>query len=269
MNDSCPGYRNPSEPCSVQEQYRTLEREIVMAGRSLTTSSVVATVVAGVLVIGFGMRPAANTPVALPAPLGPSDDVALGGEAAVVFSGGCFWGVQAVFEHVNGVLSATAGYAGGPQEAARYGEVSRGDTGHAESVRVVYDPSLVSFGQLLQVFFSVVHDPTQLNRQGPDVGPQYRSAIWYTTDAQETEARRYIARLTESKSFPRPIVTEVNALRGFYEAEAYHQDYLVHHPYQPYIIFNDIPKVKNLEQHFPELWREEPLEWHAEMTSGN
>jgi peptide-methionine (S)-S-oxide reductase len=214
----------------------------------------------GVFLIGFALRSSASPSVSVPVPQGRSSQLALPGEATVVFSGGCFWGVQAVFEHVKGVLDATAGYAGGPAEAATYGLVSSGRTGHAESVRVVYDPSLVTFGQLLQVFFSVVHDPTQRNRQGPDIGPQYRSAIWYTNDVQASEARAYISQLTEERVFDRPILTEVNPLQGFYPAEAYHQDYLIHHPFEPYILINDIPKVRSLERDFPLLWREEVAE---------
>lgn len=191
------------------------------------------------------------------------------GAQTVVFSGGCFWGVQAVFEHVKGVVRATAGYAGGSASTATYPQVSTGTTGHAESVRVVYDPGQVSFGQLLQVFFSVVHDPTELNRQGPDDGPQYRSAIWYLTPQQRRMARAYVAQLTAAKAFPRPIVTEINAFRGFYPAETYHQDYLIHHPDQPYIVINDIPKLHALRRQFPGLWREQPAPWRAETSAEN
>ncbi len=200
----------------------------------------------------------------------PSADVALAagaGEQSVVFSGGCFWGVQAVFEHVKGVIAATAGYAGGGAGTATYPQVSTGDTGHAESVHVVYDPGQVSFGDLLRVFFSVAHDPTQLDRQGPDHGPQYRSAIWYTTPQQARAARAYIAQLTAAKTFSRPIVTEVNALGGFYPAETYHQDYLIHHPSQPYIVINDLPKLRALERQLPALWREQPVRWTPERAA--
>ena len=177
------------------------------------------------------------------------------GEQTIVFSGGCFWGVEAVFRHVKGVVSATSGYAGGTADRANYEEVSTGTSGHAESVRVVYDSSKVSLGQLLKVFFSVAHDPTELNRQGPDVGPQYRSAIWYTSDAQRQVAQAYIAQLTRAKVFPSPIVTQVAPLTKFYEAEAYHQDYLNRHPNQPYIVINDKPKVEALRTQFAELYR--------------
>jgi peptide-methionine (S)-S-oxide reductase len=176
--------------------------------------------------------------------------------ATAVFAGGCFWGTQAVFEHVKGVVRVTAGYAGGPATRASYDEVSTGSTGHAESVQVEYDPSLVSYGDLLRVFFSVAHDPTQRNRQGPDVGPQYRSAIFYTTDEQQRVARAYIAQLERAKVFSKPIVTEVTPLAGFYPAEAYHQDYLVHHPDAPYIVINDLPKLEHLKKELPALYRE-------------
>ena len=185
----------------------------------------------------------------------------------MVFSGGCFWGVQAVFEHVKGVLNATAGYAGGGASTATYEQVSTGRTGHAESVRVVYEPSQVSFGQLLQVFFFVVHDPTELNRQGPDHGPQYRSAIWYTTPEQARAARAYIDQLTAAKAFARPIVTQVNAFEGFSPSETYHQDYLIHHPHQLYIVINDLPKVAYLDRDFPSLWREQPVTCRTETAA--
>src|SRR3954468_19539567 len=176
------------------------------------------------------------------------------GQESVVFAGGCFWGVQAVFEHVKGVKSATAGYAGGAAKSAQYERVSDGDTGHAESVQVVYDPSQITFGQLLKVFFSVVHDPTELNRQGPDEGTQYRSAIFYTNDEQKRIADAYIAQLNQQKVFTRPIVTQVAPLQAFYPAEPYHQNYAALHPNQPYIVFNDAPKVEHLREMFPELY---------------
>jgi peptide-methionine (S)-S-oxide reductase len=176
------------------------------------------------------------------------------GEQTAVFAGGCFWGVEAVFKHVKGVSSAASGYAGGPPEAAKYDIVSTGRTGHAESVRVVYDPAKVSYGQLLKVFFSVAHNPTELNRQGPDVGTQYRSAIFYTNDEQKRVAEGYIDQLTAAKSFPKPIVTQVTPLKKFYEAEAYHQNYLALHPDNPYIIYNDLPKLDELRKTLPTLY---------------
>ena len=173
-----------------------------------------------------------------------------------VFSGGCFWGVQAVFEHVKGVIRAESGYTGGKAGDADYETVSTGRTGHAESVRVVYDPAAVSYQQLLDVFFQVAHDPTQLNRQGPDHGTQYRSAIWYTTPVQRAVAVEYIARLNRSGTLDGPVVTTVKPLDGFYAAEDYHQDYYVKHPDSPYIVYNDVPKVEALKREFPGLWRE-------------
>jgi peptide-methionine (S)-S-oxide reductase len=172
----------------------------------------------------------------------------------VVLAGGCFWGIQAVFEHVKGVSSATAGYSGGAANTAQYETVSTGQTGHAESVKVVYDPSQVSFGQILKVFFSVAHDPTELNRQGPDEGTQYRSVIFFSNPDQQRVAKAYIDQLNHGKLFPEPIVTQTVALQAFYPAEAYHQDYAVHHPNDPYIAINDLPKVDHLKQTLPELY---------------
>src|SRR3954466_10727606 len=171
-------------------------------------------------------------------PVVPEQLAATAGEDTAVFAGGCFWGVEAVFDHVKGVKSATSGYAGGTVASPSYEQVSTGDTGHAESVQVIYDPSQVSYGKLLQIFFSVVHDPTQLNYQGPDHGTQYRSAIFYRNEEQHRVAQAYIDQLTKAKAYPRPIVTQVAALKAFYPAEDYHQDYLVHHPNQPYIVIN-------------------------------
>ena len=173
----------------------------------------------------------------------------------MVVAGGCFWGVQAVFEQVKGVISATSGYAGGSRPAD-YEMVSTGQTGHAESVKVVYDPSRISYGQLLKIFFSVVHDPTQLNQQGPDTGTQYRSAIFYTNATQQKVAKAYIEQLGAAKVFRRKIVTEVTPLSTFYDAEGYHQDYFFHHPLAPYIVINDKPKVEAFKQQFPDLFVE-------------
>lgn len=173
-----------------------------------------------------------------------------------VFAGGCFWGVEAVFEHTKGVMSATSGYSGGKRETADYERVSEGDTGHAEAVEIIYDPAQVSYEQLLKVFFSVAHDPTELNRQGPDTGTQYRSAIFYTSEEQKRIAENYIAEMRDAKVFPAPIVTEINRLDAFYKAEDYHQDYLAHHPTERYIVINDLPKVANLQKQFPELYVE-------------
>jgi peptide-methionine (S)-S-oxide reductase len=173
--------------------------------------------------------------------------------ASVVLAGGCFWGVEAVFERLKGVTDAVSGFAGGKKSTAHYEMVSTGSTGHAESVQVTYDPSQVSFGKLLEVFFSVAHDPTELNRQGPDYGTQYRSAIFYSNDEQKRVAEAYIKQLNEAKIYSRPIVTQLTPLDGFYRAEEYHQHYFDHNPNQPYIVFNDAPKVKHLQQQFPDL----------------
>lgn len=172
-----------------------------------------------------------------------------------VFAGGCFWGVDAVFKHVKGVAEVQSGYAGGSAATARYDEVSTGNTGHAESVRVRFDPQQVSYQQLLQVFFRVAHDPTQLNRQGPDIGSQYRSAIFFTNSEQQAAAQAYIEQLTRAHSFSKPVVTQVVPLQQFHVAEAYHQNYLALHPYEPYIVFNDLPKLSQLKKQFPELYR--------------
>jgi peptide-methionine (S)-S-oxide reductase len=193
-------------------------------------------------------EPAAMAPE--PAPVG-----AVAGVDTAVFAGGCFWGVEAVFEHLAGVSSAVSGYAGGRLASPSYEEVSTGRTGHAESVMVVYDPARISYDQLLQVFFTVAHDPTQLDRQGPDVGTQYRSAVFYRNEEQRRAAERYIAKLGEGKVYPSRIVTEVTALNAFHPAEDYHQDYLVHHPHQPYIVINDAPKLEELRRRFPDLYR--------------
>ncbi|MCU1284037.1 MAG: peptide methionine sulfoxide reductase [Acidobacteriales bacterium] len=187
----------------------------------------------------------------------PAADIPLAkqrGRETVVFAGGCFWGVQAVFEQVKGVKSATAGFAGGASKTARYERVSDGNTGHAESVQVTYDPSQITFGQLLKIFFSVVHDPTELNRQGPDTGTQYRSAIFYHNDEQKRIAATYIEQLNAAKVFRDKIVTELSANDKFYPADEHHQHYLVKHPDDPYIINNDIPKVRALHQEFPQLF---------------
>jgi peptide-methionine (S)-S-oxide reductase len=175
-------------------------------------------------------------------------------EQTAVVAGGCFWGIQAVFQHVKGVTNATSGYSGGAANTAEYELVSTGDTGHAESVKITYDPSQITYGQLLRVFFSVATDPTQLNRQGPDSGTQYRSVIFYSSDEQKRIAEAYIVQLEKARVFAHPIVTQVVPLKAFYPAEAYHQDYAANHPNNPYIVYNDAPKVAHLHQQFPELY---------------
>jgi len=177
----------------------------------------------------------------------------------VVLAGGCFWGVQGVFQHVKGVVSATSGYAGGAKDAAHYEMVSTGTTGHAESVRVVFDPKEVSYGKLLQIYFSVAHDPTELNYQGPDSGTQYRSAIFPTNAEQARIAKAYIDQLDHARSFGEPIVTRIEPARSFYPAEGYHQDFLTTHPRYPYIVINDLPKIENLKRLFPREYRAEPV----------
>jgi peptide-methionine (S)-S-oxide reductase len=200
----------------------------------------------------------AETAVTLPVPA--YDPAPAGaGERKLVLAGGCFWGVQGVFQRVKGVTRAVSGYAGGARETAHYSRVGRGDTGHAESVEVSYDPRQVSAGELLRVFFSVAHDPTQLNAQGPDEGTQYRSAIFVADPEQEKIVREYIAQLSSAKAFAAPIVTAIEPLKAFYPAEDYHQDYLVLHPRQPYIVNNDLPKIENLKRMFPSLYRDAPV----------
>src|SRR5438309_3124336 len=176
------------------------------------------------------------------------------GEQTAVLAGGCFWGIQAVFQHVKGVISATSGYSGGAAGTAEYELVSNGETGHAESVKIIYDPSQVTYGQLLRVFFSVAHDPTQLNRQGPDEGSQYRSIVFYSNVEQKRIAEAYMAQLEKARVFPNRIVTQVVPLNAFYPAEAYHQNYAANHPNNLYIVYNDAPKVAHLQQQLPELY---------------
>ncbi len=180
-------------------------------------------------------------------------------EETAVFAGGCFWGVQGVFQHVRGVEKAVSGYSGGARDTAVYETVSGGETGHAESVQVTFDPAKVTYGQLLQVYFSVIQDPTELNRQGPDSGTQYRSAVFPLSDAQRRVAQSYIAQLDRSHAFPAPIVTKAEVYKGFYPAEWYHQNYLTLHPDSAYIVFNDMPKITNLKRLFPNLYRDKPV----------
>jgi peptide-methionine (S)-S-oxide reductase len=211
------------------------------------------------LMVGYAMCLLACTANAAPKmPIPPAAvDVALAASPAkqtAVFAGGCFWGTQAVFERVKGVIHTTVGYAGGSASTASYDQVTTETTGHAESVEVEYDPSKITYGQLLRIFFSVAHDPTQLNRQGPDVGSSYRSAIFYANNEQKRIADAYIAQLDAVKIFPKPIVTQVTPLKGFYPAENYHQDYALHHPENPYIEVCDRPKIEALKKQFPELF---------------
>jgi peptide-methionine (S)-S-oxide reductase len=209
------------------------------------------------ILVGVGVtasRAGSASSAAIPVPAVDDSMAAKPGQQTAVLAGGCFWGIQAVFEHVKGVIRATSGYSGGLAKTAQYELVSTGDTGHAESVEVVYDPAQVTYGQLLRVFFSIAHDPTQLNRQGPDEGTQYRSVIFYSSDGQKRIAEAYISQLENAKVFRGKIVTQLVALKAFYPAEAYHQDYAAHHPENPYIFFNDAPKVAHLRQQFPDLY---------------
>ena len=196
---------------------------------------------------------------AIPAPKIDTPAAEAKGLQTAVLAGGCFWGLQGMFEHVQGVTKVVAGYSGGTQETAHYEMVGTERTGHAESVEITFDPKRISYGQLLRLFFSVAHDPTQLNRQGPDSGPSYRSEIFFTSPAQERIAKAYVEQLTHENIFKEPIVTKIEPLKGFYPAEDYHQDFLVHNPTYPYIVRNDLPKIDSLKRVYPELYRETPV----------
>ena len=221
-----------------------------MSRVSVRMVAMMLTVLAGTL----ACRAGSGASAAVPSPMVDEAKAAAKGKETAVVAGGCFWGIQAVFQHVKGVQSATAGYSGGTVKNPDYEMVSSGETGHAESVKIVYDPSQVTYGELLRVFFSVALDPTELNRQGPDTGTQYRSVIFYSNDEQKHIAEAYIAQLEQAKVYPRKIVTQVVPLQAFYDAEDYHQNYATIHPSDPYIVFNDAPKVANLRKEFPELY---------------
>jgi peptide-methionine (S)-S-oxide reductase len=221
--------------------------------RTVVRGVIAAAVLAPIIALSRGG--AAARPIEIPAP--PETSLAAEGAAlqTIVLAGGCFWGIEAVYEHIKGVTNAVSGYAGGTREQADYEIVSSGRTGHAEVVQVTFDPSKVSLEKLLQVFFSIAHDPTQLNRQGPDVGPQYRSAIFFANEEQERAARAYVDQLSKAKVYQRPIVTQIVKLDAFYPAEEYHQDFAERNPTYPYIVIHDRPKVDNLRSRFPELYR--------------
>jgi peptide-methionine (S)-S-oxide reductase len=221
--------------------------------RSLLSRSILS---AALLVFGFSQCAQAQTRMGIPAPQADAPLAQKSGKQIAIFAGGCFWGTQSVFERVKGVVATTAGYAGGSASTATYAQVTTETTGHAESVKVAYDPSKITYGKLLQIFFSVVHDPTQLNRQGPDVGTSYRSAIFYTTDEQQKISTLYIAQLDSAGVFRKPIVTQVTPLKGFYDAESYHQDYALHNPDNPYILVCDRPKIDALRKEFPGLFQD-------------
>ena len=203
------------------------------------------------------MSAAEEAAVSLPLPAAPEPPAQ--GPQVAVLAGGCFWGVQAVFQHVKGVQNAVSGYSGGEANTAHYDQVGSGRTGHAEAVEITFDPKQISYGQILRIFFSVVHDPTQLDRQGPDSGPQYRSAIFPTNAAQQQVAQAYLAQLEAARAFKKKLATRIEPSKKFYPAEGYHQDYLLLHPREPYIVYNDLPKVDNLRRHFGDVWREAPV----------
>jgi peptide-methionine (S)-S-oxide reductase len=222
--------------------------EVAMSKSSLRVFAMILTLLASVVACRAGSG------ALVPAPVVDEAKATSSAKETVALAGGCFWGIQAVFQHVKGVISATSGYSGGTVKNPDYETVSSGSTGHAESVQIVYDPSQITYGELLRIFFSVAHDPTELNQQGPDEGTQYRSIIFYTSDSQKHVAEAYIAQLDQAKAYRHKIVTQVVPLKDFYTAEAYHQNYATLHPDNPYIVYNDAPKVANLRKEFPELY---------------
>jgi peptide-methionine (S)-S-oxide reductase len=217
--------------------------------------AIIFALVAWTAVRALGSRAPETPKLPFPAPAADAPLATAKGQQTAVLAGGCFWGIQAVFEHLKGVSSATSGYAGGYVQSPSYESVSMGVTGHAESVSITYDPSQISYGQILMIFFSVAHDPTQWNRQGPDTGSQYRSVIFYSNDEQKRIAQAYIAQLDAAKVYSRPIVTKVEPFKSFYPAENYHQDYLKNNPGNPYIVYNDLPKLENLKKLFPAVYQ--------------
>jgi len=222
-------------------------------GRGIALTIIIG-VIAWTALRALGSRPRERPKFPFPAPASDTPLASASSHETAVLAGGCFWGVQAVFEHLKGVVSVTSGYSGGFVKSPSYESVSMGVTGHAESVSITYDPSKITYGQLLMVFFSVAHDPTQWNRQGPDTGSQYRSMIFYSTPEQKRIAESYIAQLEAAKVYSRPIVTKVEPYKAFYPAEDYHQDYLKHNPDNPYIVYNDLPKLENLKRDYPGLY---------------
>ena len=229
-----------------------------MSPRHLSRLSLGAAVLGALAIAAVAISPSRASEEAVVIPPPAVDVQAADGIQTAVIAGGCFWGVQGVYQHTAGVLNAVSGYSGGSKMTANYSMIGTGTTGHAESVEIKYDPKKISYGKILQIFFSVAHDPTQLNRQGPDSGTQYRSAIFTTDDEQKKVADAYIAELNNAKVFKKPIVTKVAPLQGFYPAEAYHQDYLTLHPSQPYIAYNDLPKIENLKKLFAANYVEKP-----------
>ena len=229
-----------------------MRRSLPQALTGLLIIPMALVLIAARLASGAGATPS----IPLPGPMFGASSGAVAADDTAYFAGGCFWGIEGVFEHVKGVKSAVSGYSGGKVVNPSYDQVTSGETGHAETVRVIYDPAQVSYAKLLHIFFSVAHDPTQLNRQGPDRGTQYRSALFLSNTTQQQVAERYVAQLTAAKFFSRPIVTQLVKLDAFYRAEDYHQDYMVRHPNQPYIVFNDAPKVAALKKQFPDVYRD-------------
>jgi peptide-methionine (S)-S-oxide reductase len=225
--------------------------------KRITDLSVVAVLLAVAGVAYWASPSSAETARTLPPPA--ADETPGSSSEVAVLAGGCFWGVQGVFQHVNGVISAVSGYAGGSPDTAHYEMTNSGTTGHAESVRITFDPRRISYGRILQIYFAVAHDPTELNRQGPDIGTQYRSAVFPQTPEQGRIAAAYIAQLNAAKLFPTPIVTTIEPGKEFFPAEAYHQNYLTLHPHQPYIAVNDLPKIQALKELFPDSYRETPV----------
>jgi peptide-methionine (S)-S-oxide reductase len=232
--------------------------EAMVPGRRGLAVLLVAALAAALFVGGPSAARAAEEAVVIPPPA-LDNPKASGALQTAVIAGGCFWGVQAVYQHVRGVRKVLSGYAGGTKATAQYDAVSRGGTGHAESVEIRFDPQEVSYGEILQIYFSVAHDPTQLNRQGPDTGKQYRSNIFYADESQKRIAQAYIAQLDKTRAFGRVIVTRVDPLEAFYPAEAYHQDFLIKNPEHPYIVINDLPKIESLKRVFPARYRDQPV----------
>jgi peptide-methionine (S)-S-oxide reductase len=241
----------PSSGYAVSGAQRRVQGESDML--RISADGIIGMLGVATAVLAFAVFTPSHAATPLPDPQIDAPLAKASGTRTAVFAGGCFWGVEAVFRHVKGVTQVVSGYSGGSADTARYDEVSSGSTGHAESVRISYDPSRISYGRLLQVFFSVAHDPTELNRQGPDTGTQYRSAVFFANDEQKRVAEAYMAQLQRARAFSRPVVTQVTPLKAFYEAEAYHQDYLARHPSEPYIVINDLPKIASLRRQFPAL----------------
>ena len=243
----------------VEEVYLVMSILHFVRSLSAVTRSQSFLISMGLGIIALSAVAVANTktlPKNLPEPVADSSIVAAQGKQVAVFAGGCFWGMEAVFEHVKGVTNVVSGFSGGSSATASYDRVSGGETGHAEAVEVTYDPKQVSYGQLLKVFFAVAHDPTQRDRQGPDWGTQYRSAIFFANSDQKKMAESYIKQLTQKKVFPNPIVTEVSVLKAFYPAEEYHQNFIKRNPTYPYVVVNDLPKLEQLKKQFPDWYRQ-------------